>query len=171
MSNAIDRLSAGRGQASHGQPLPSAYARATRKGFFGFDAEFIDCVFTGRAESMVFHGSPDDGLEDVQTLVEGVAELLDPVERAALKARVDRASRATGQDSLDRSLNEFRGNDFRDMELVDVGFAVGSTSESSSCRMTTITCWSPTLAPPLWEPASESGSGTTRGTASTPSPS
>jgi uncharacterized protein YjbI with pentapeptide repeats len=95
------------------------------KGFFGFDAEFIDCVFTGRAESMVFHGSPHDGLEDVQALVEGVAELLDPVERAALKARVDRASRTTGQDSLDRSLNEFRGNDFRDMELVDVDFRRG----------------------------------------------
>ncbi len=50
------------------------------KGFFGFDAEFIDCVFTGRAESMVFHGSPADSLEDVQALVDEVADLLDPVE-------------------------------------------------------------------------------------------
>jgi uncharacterized protein YjbI with pentapeptide repeats len=95
------------------------------KGLFGFDAEFIDCVFTGKAESVVFHGSPVESLEDVQALADEVAELLDPGERAALQARIDRASRAEPRNSPDRSVNEFRGNDFRGMDLVDVDFRRG----------------------------------------------
>jgi hypothetical protein len=85
--------------------------------FFGFDAEFVDCTFSGRAEAMVFHGSPIDGPEDVQALADAVADLLGPAERAALQARIDR--------SEPRTVNEFRGNDFSGMELVDVGFRRG----------------------------------------------
>jgi uncharacterized protein YjbI with pentapeptide repeats len=88
------------------------------KGLFGFDTEFVDCVFTGRGEGIVFNGSPITGLENVQALADKIADLLDPAEREALQARIDDAP-------ADRSVNEFRGNDFSGMDLVDVGFRRG----------------------------------------------
>lgn len=68
---------------------------------------------------------PAAGREDLRALAADVAPLLDRAERVALEARLARASEATGQDSLDRSVNEFHGNDFRGMDLVDVAFRRG----------------------------------------------
>jgi uncharacterized protein YjbI with pentapeptide repeats len=95
-----------------------AFRDVRLKGLFGFDAEFVDCVFTGRAEGLVFNGRPITGMEQVQALADKVADLLDPAERAALQERIDRAP-------PDRSVNEFRGNDFSGMDLVDVAFRGG----------------------------------------------
>jgi len=88
------------------------------RGLFGFDAEFVDCVFTGRAEHCVFNGAPNTGLEQVRELADRMADLLDPAERAALHRRIDEAP-------PDRTVNEFRGNDFSGMELIDVDFRDG----------------------------------------------
>lgn len=88
------------------------------RGLFGFDAEFVDCVFTGRAEHCVFNGAPNTDLEQVRELAERMADLLDPAERAALQQRIDEAP-------PDRTANEFRGNDFSGMELIDVDFRDG----------------------------------------------
>jgi uncharacterized protein YjbI with pentapeptide repeats len=88
------------------------------KGLFGWHAEFVDCVFTGRAERMSFHGRPLTGVADAQALADRLADLLSPAERAEMQARIDDAP-------PDRPVNEFRGNDFSGMDLVDVAFLRG----------------------------------------------
>ena len=88
------------------------------RGLFGFDAEFVDCVFTGLAEHCVFNGAPNTDLDQVRELADRMADLLGPAERAALQRRIDEAP-------PDRTANEFRGNDFSGMELIDVDFRDG----------------------------------------------
>ena len=88
------------------------------RGLFGFDAEFVDCVFTGRAEHCVFNGAPNTDLDQVRDLADRLADVLDPAELAALRRRIDEAP-------PDRTSNEFRGNDFSGMELIDVDFRDG----------------------------------------------
>lgn len=59
--------------------------------WFCFEAEFVDCVFTGRGEKLIFDGRvPDDA-----------------------------------QRELGRASNEFRGNDFTQMQLQEVDFRGG----------------------------------------------
>ena len=94
-------------------------------GLFGHDAEFIDCVFTGRAEGLVFFGRPHKGLAAIKEEAELIAPHLPADERAALRARIDLAARQKGQDSPDRRVNQFSGNDFAGMEMIDCGFRAG----------------------------------------------
>ena len=86
------------------------------RGLFGFDAEFVDCVFTGRAEHCVFNGAPNADLDQVRELATGWPTCRR--QRAALQRRIDEAP-------PDRTANEFRGNDFSGMELIDVDFRDG----------------------------------------------
>jgi uncharacterized protein YjbI with pentapeptide repeats len=91
-------------------------------GLFGFNAEFIDCVFTGRAKGVVFHGAPDESLAD---RLDEARSLYKEFRMADLKKRIDEASRVIGDGFHDRQRNEFRGNDFSGMELIDVDFRNG----------------------------------------------
>jgi hypothetical protein len=65
--------------------------------WFCFEAEFIDCVFSGAARGVVFDGAiPNRSAGGVP-----------------MRAR------------LGRTVNEFRGNDFTEMDLRDVAFRTG----------------------------------------------
>jgi hypothetical protein len=65
--------------------------------WFCFEAEFIDCVFRGAARGVVFNGT-------VPKRSPGGVPM---------------------RTKLGRTVNEFRGNDFTEMDLRDVGFRTG----------------------------------------------
>jgi uncharacterized protein YjbI with pentapeptide repeats len=81
------------------------------KGWEGWCAEFVDCVFACRIEESIFSGRPVhcyESLDQARTSAETYGVMAD-----------------RSHDAPRRTINEFRGNDFSKAELRDVSFRYG----------------------------------------------